>query len=282
MMAQMPRFRKTMQAEKEVVDEAVSAFGFDLIISDNRYGCWSNKAYAVLVTHQLNILAPRHYTFLSPAIDAYHRRLINRFDLCWVPDVIDNGLAGKLSAPNRNIPRCPVEYIGHLSRFSPISPAPLRYQVACILSGPEPQRSIFEGILERQLSVSGMSYLIVAGVPASPGRHDNNHRKGIATGEELQTILAASECVVARSGYSTVMDLAATGKKAILVPTPGQPEQEYLAHRLRAMGICFTQAQDQFNIGLALERSRAFSGFAVPRMFEARIQQVVEGLFRHL
>ena len=49
-------------------------------------------------------------------------------------------------------------------------------------------------------------------------------------GEELNQAMVDADIVISRSGYSTIMDLARLGKKAIFIPTPGQTEQtSYLA-----------------------------------------------------
>ena len=54
---------------------------------------------------------------------------------------------------------------------------------------------------------------------------------------ELCSKLLAAKKIIARSGYSTLMDLATLGVlyKAELIPTPGQTEQEYLANYLKTL-----------------------------------------------
>jgi hypothetical protein len=70
------------------------------------------------------------------------------------------------------------------------------------------------------------------------------------TSEELSWALAEAGTVVCRSGYSTLLDLAVLGRTAVLVPTPGQPEQEDLArHWARAFGFATCTSTD-------LERGR--------------------------
>ena len=49
----------------------------------------------------------------------------------------------------------------------------------------------------------------------------------------LAQLLSQAQLIVCRSGYSTLMDLHVLGKKALLVPTKGQAEQEYLARHFR-------------------------------------------------
>jgi len=54
----------------------------------------------------------------------------------------------------------------------------------------------------------------------------------MADSQTLQQIISESRVVVSRAGYTTIMDLVAMQKPALLIPTPGQPEQEYLASHL--------------------------------------------------
>ncbi|NCA79262.1 MAG: glycosyl transferase, partial [Sphingobacteriia bacterium] len=54
---------------------------------------------------------------------------------------------------------------------------------------------------------------------------------------ELQQLIVNAPTVICRSGYSTLMDLMTLGKKAVLIPTPGQTEQEYLAENLKEKGF---------------------------------------------
>ena len=67
--------------------------------------------------------------------------------------------------------------------------------------------------------------------------------------------------IFCRSGYSTIMDLSKLGKKAILIPTPGQTEQEYLAKHLKKRKICYSQSQDKFNLNKSVFESEKYKGF---------------------
>ena len=60
----------------------------------------------------------------------------------------------------------------------------------------------------------------------------------------LQSLIASTPTVMCRSGYSTLMDLVSLDKKAILIPTSGQTEQEYLAEHMKNMGFT-TLSQDE-------------------------------------
>ena len=55
------------------------------------------------------------------------------------------------------------------------------------------------------------------------------------------------------------MDLAKLQKKALLIPTPGQYEQEYLAKKLFKQGRLSFVKQDKFNIA-DIEQAKDFTG----------------------
>lgn len=64
--------------------------------------------------------------------------------------------------------------------------------------------------------------------------------------------------VIGRSGYSTIMDIAALKKKSILVPTPGQTEQEYLAGYLMKKQFAFCTDQKNFSLLKNIEEAGRF------------------------
>lgn len=248
----------------------------DLIISDNRYGLYSSEAVSIFITHQLLIRTP-----FGPVADRLLQRMnysfINRFSLCWVPDVEGpDGLAGELSHPAK-LPSIPVHYIGWLSRFGEEGAAvgrgmgeegPAVFDLLVLLSGPEPQRSLLEKkILEQVADYAGRTVL-VRGLPggailSAPSRVTVYDHLPAA---ELEVLIRSAGQVITRSGYSTVMDLMRLGKRAILIPTPGQTEQEYLGNYLAAKGWAICVEQDGFYLpdAMALARDRAAAGVALP------------------
>jgi UDP-N-acetylglucosamine:LPS N-acetylglucosamine transferase len=76
----------------------------------------------------------------------------------------------------------------------------------------------------------------------------------------MADVMRASSVIICRPGYSTLMDLMVLGKKAIVIPTPGQTEQIYLGHYLHARKwfACFDQ--QGFHLETALHCLRDFSG----------------------
>ena len=67
--------------------------------------------------------------------------------------------------------------------------------------------------------------------------------------------------IVCRSGYTTIMDLAAIAQKAAFIPTPGQPEQEYIAEIYKKQGLANFAAQDNANLKNFIAEYDNYKGF---------------------
>jgi hypothetical protein len=81
-------------------------------------------------------------------------------------------------------------------------------------------------------------------------------------GGELAQVFANAGALVARSGYTTVMELAVLGAAAaVLVPTPGQTEQEYLADHLSNLGASVRRDQGQLDLEAAIREALDLPGF---------------------
>lgn len=254
----------------------------DGIISDNRFGLHAEGIPTVFITHQLQIK-----TGLGKWADSIVRRWnygpIERFTACWVPDKAgEPSLSGELSHPPQ-MPALPVRYIGALSRLA-ACPTPGKAGLLIILSGPEPLRSIFEQLLLEQLTHYNGQVVMVRGLPLSTTLPDApahcrllNH----ASAQTLQSLICDAELVISRCGYTTVMDLFLMGKKSILVPTPGQAEQEYLAGHLLKQQWAYTLPQKGFQLGRALEEAGKFT-YKIPDLpmngYKEVVREFVEGI----
>ncbi len=253
---QLPKFLMAIRKEHQAIEKIVESENIDFIISDNRYGCWSKNVPCVLITHQINILMSPSWKWMEGLINFGNHRQIKKFTECWVPD-FPNGITGRMTEP-RNLK---IRFIGMISRFKKMN-IKNRLDVLAVISGPEPQRSVFEIKVREQLEKSGLRYFIVKGKPGFDNdRLKKNNEENYMTSNALNEMIEASELIISRSGYTTVMDLCKLGKKAIFIPTPGQTEQEYLAEGLKAKGIAFYQSQNQFDLPLALEESKKYKGF---------------------
>lgn len=215
-----------------------------LIISDNRYGCYHPEIPSVFICHQPNI----PISFLRPLAVWFHSRFLKRFKEIWIPDMPDQALSGDLS---NDVAGVSTRFIGPLSRFEWISErSPTDEWFAMgIVSGPEPDRIRFEQKLLKAMISTGKSCLLVTGVPSREISYEGLVKiAGHLPAVEFLQAMRSSKVVISRSGYSSILDYAVTGVRAILVPTPGQPEQEYLAGRAENRGHAVRQ--DERNIQL--------------------------------
>ena len=246
MMLQFPKVKQAIKREQLWLDKVITEQKIDLVVSDNRYGLWSNKVPCVFITHQLFIKTGA--AFSERIAQKINYRYINKFSACWVPDAAgEHSLAGKLSHPDK-LPETPVKYIGALSRLEK-KDAVKNIDLLVLLSGPEPQRTALEGLLLPQMDDSIGKIVLIRGLPRGgnklPLQNENITVYDHLPATELNNLMAATKLVICRSGYSTVMDLAALQQKAILIATPGQGEQEYLSNYLSGKNYCIAAEQSR-------------------------------------
>lgn len=255
MAVQVPKFLRAIAREHFQLKKIIREYSIEAVISDNRYGLWSKSTPCVLLTHQLFIRMPAGMKWFEPAVNLLNHFFIRKFQRCWVPDVeSDENLSGELSH-GKPIPSN-VEYLGILSRFS-VSPAGKKYDVLALLSGPEPQRTILEEKIICQLTALPLRALVARGVPEETSvvqRTKNMEVVSHLESKKLNEAFLQSEVVICRSGYSSIMELASLGKAAILIPTPGQTEQEYLAQLLSERKRAVVQEQNSLDIKRGLEK----------------------------
>jgi len=256
MLLQLPKLIVGIKKEHTMLNQIIEDYNIYGVISDNRYGLYSNKVPTAFITHQLKIQSP----YFSKSIQNFNYKYINKFDACWIMDDDKNSLAGELSKSD-NLPKN-TTYIGVQSRFEKADEKK-KYDFLAIVSGPEPQRTILEKGLIKALKDRKEKSLIVLGKPEIDTNESignlSIHSHKNAT--ELNTAITQSDLIICRPGYSTVMDLAKLEKKAFFIPTPGQTEQEYLAANFHQNGICYSQKQADFNFEKAITESKKYSGF---------------------
>ena len=267
----IPRLFAHVRKENLLLRKLVRQHEIDGIISDNRYGLYHKQKPSVLITHQLFIETP---TF-KKTVHSIVKKLIAKFSFCWVPDTGNSkNLSGRLSHSENPISK--VKFIGPLSRFSSQKKNPETQRKALvILSGPEPFRTQLESLLIEKLTALNWEALIVRGVVNAK----NNRRKitnyleiiDYLSENELLKETEQSEFVIARSGYSSIMDLVAMNQKALLIPTPRQTEQEYLAQHLMNHPLFVFSNQESLNLEHAfaeLDRKPEINSNAFPSQKE--------------
>ena len=235
MLKALPRLLKGALQDHAMLKALLREESIDRVISDNRFGLYSKDTECIYMTHQLHIMLPKGWRWAEQIASRVHARVYARFNKVWVPDYEDSekSLAGELSHNGAK-----VEYIGPLSRFEMSKYRDLeiskQYDVIAVLSGLEPHRTMLEKEIMVRYQDSDERVLIVQGLLHRPNTRIKRANFTIVPymqDSELVAALMGAKHIIARSGYSTIMDLEALGilDKAELIPTPGQPEQEYLA-----------------------------------------------------
>jgi uncharacterized protein (TIGR00661 family) len=267
-----------MVREWFVLRRLIKKYGIDAVISDNRYGCWSMQVPTVFMTHQINIKIPNR--FLQYFVNLFNHFSFRLFNQLWIPDIENEpNLAGEL-AHNHSLAKA--KYIGILSRMKPLKVGK-RYDIGIVLSGPEPQRTYLETLLLEQINNyhnhinSATKFLFVKGKTDLEEfiSTENLEIHGYLTSKILNQKMSACDLLIVRSGYSTLMDLAILNKKAVLIPTPGQTEQEYLAEHFQTQGIFDFQNQGNFSLEKAIATANNFTGFQVNMKNDALLKKAI-------
>lgn len=229
---QLSNIKKSIRLEHLFVSEYLRSHPTDIIISDNRYGCYSDQVSRnILITHQLQLV--HNVPFFKRISKFILKRYVQKFDELWIPDDSELNLSGEMAAPLFSIHK---KYIGIMSAMTYRPDVAIDTKVLILLSGPEPNRSNLERSLIHHLGSTPYKTIMVAGdynreyeqyTNGNFQFHSKAHR------DLINQLILQSDIVVCRSGYSTLMDLWKLKKKNILcIPTLGQLEQEYLASYL--------------------------------------------------
>jgi len=274
---QVPKIMSAIKREHKELEKIIKEKKIDAVISDNRYGLYTDLVPTVFITHQANIQAAVGSAYFSNKVVGF----VKKFNECWIPDNEgEDNISGNLSHP---LPEgLQAKYIGPLSRFKPIEGnREMKYDLLALLSGPEPQRTVLEKKIIQQLkALPYVKALIVQGLPGnkevqSPAENIDMvpHLNDTSFIEKIAT----SKAILSRPGYSTLMDMAIIGgKRALFIPTPGQTEQEYLAMRMEAWNIAVWFKQSSLNLKDALAKVFSSSGFnnnLYPVIFEKTMDE---------
>jgi UDP-N-acetylglucosamine transferase subunit ALG13 len=257
MSLQIPGILSAIKKEKQVLTQLIDKYELNVVVSDNRYGMWHEAIKSVFVSHQLRVASPIAENLLVDLQQKYTQH----FDEVWVPDVAgQTNLSGKLShgIPTKN----KLVYLGALSRFNltmeAVSPQNLQPEsefVLAIVSGPEPQRTAFERLLFEEAKKYSGQMVIVGGKPNGDEIKTSNNitHYPFLQSAQMKWLIQNSKVVISRSGYSSIMDYVSLNKRAILIPTPGQTEQEYLVKHLAYSSNFMSYNQNEFKLNTALE-----------------------------
>jgi hypothetical protein len=256
-----PSFIYHILKEHRQLKKIIKEYGIEIVISDSRLGLWNKGIISAFVTHMIRVPYPKTFGFLENAGHPLMRRLLTMFDFCFIPDLPgETNLSGKLSH-GVDYP-ANTRFVGILSRFGrepfEMVAGSEKYYCTVILSGPEPQRSILKQKVAGMLSRSGKPSVILEGRPSEKTEITTSGELICIShlpAREMRKTILNSEHIITRSGYTTLMELLTIGKSALIIPTPGQAEQEYLAGLMAEKGWFTTVRQNGLKDDIVLPRS---------------------------
>ena len=243
--------------ERYITEKIINQFKIDAIITDNRFGVRSKKIPSIFVTHQVEI---RSKYFMS-LINYINTKLINKFNECWIVDDKKNRLSGSLSNSSKLYIK--TQHLSNLSRFRYFKTI-TKKQLLVLVSGPEPQRSIFEKKLIEAAKKLKIKSIILQCKPSLSlvNKQGNTSTISHLQTEALNKLILESKYVISRSGYTTVMDLAKLKKKSCLIATKAQYEQEYLSSYISQNGFCLTSKLEEIDLEKIIGKLDEIHGFA--------------------
>lgn len=247
----LPYLLKAIRKEKQWVKEVLLSRDVVGVISDNRLNFHRSDVPTVYISHQLTIPLKR----FSRIASFIHAKYINKFSEVWVPDDAAFNLSGAMSKNSFVKPH--IKKIGWLSRFENPKEPFEKGELVAVISGPEPARSLWAKQLFEAAETQKIE-LTLAGVDLPDGEYARS--LPVPSTEVLKAVMEVADLVISRSGYSSLMDYAALGVKALVVPTPGQPEQEYLCYRLEQENWLLSVEQHKLDLKKHVEQARSYKG----------------------
>lgn len=282
LLAKTPRILLRLILEHREAEKLAARFRADVIISDNRYGCYSGSLPSYLITHQLRFQLSRMLRPFAWVSEWFNRYYFRHYRKVLVPDSAGTpNLSGDLSHRGRIADHPKVRYVGPLSSLESGGYAGgEKINILFLISGPEPQRTKFEALVMGQAEALPGVKVVVLGKPEDEAEPRSRNRKGLTVFPHLERkrlsgYLNRAEWVVSRSGYSTIMDLMAIKRKAVLIPTPGQTEQEYLADNLQKTKLFFSVRQKGLDLPRALRDAERFYAHRLPKLRFNRVDAIL-------
>jgi uncharacterized protein (TIGR00661 family) len=248
-MVYWPVFIKRIEDGLAQLQKILQKKHYDCIISDARYDMYSKKIPSFFISHQMRIMNPLQIEMFERAMERFNMFFFKRYVGVMVPDYKEDNLSGDLSHNLKRIDEDSIHYIGVLSDFTKRSlNKNIDYLIS--ISGPEPQRSKLEEKLATQAHELSGNVVMTLGKTEkySTVKKDNLTTYSFVTKELREELLNKAKLVVSRSGYSTIMDVAVVGTKALFIPTPGQIEQEYLSTYHNSLGTFYSVSQDDIDL----------------------------------
>jgi len=283
--AMAPAMLWAIEVESVRVRRLLRRRRFDLIVSDNRFRVRSRHVPSFVITHQLRFMTPPGLEAFERLTEFFNYVYLHPFDRIIVPDAADPvaNLSGRLSHDLPYLRRSRrVYYAGPLASVRRMDVAQ-DVDLFISISGPEPPRTQLERtILRKVRQIEGDRIVVALGKPeVKETRHIDGRVEvhGFLDRARQQEMLNRARFVVCRSGYTTVMELAELGRKALFIPTPGQTEQVYLGRYYEERGYFHTVDQYELDLAPDIEAAKAYTGPPFANDTRANVERLYADLF---
>jgi uncharacterized protein (TIGR00661 family) len=276
-MVYWPVFIKRIEDGLSALQKILDQKQYDCIVSDARYDMYSKNIPSFFISHQMRIMNPLRIKMFERAMERFNLFFFKRYVGVIVPDYKEENLSGDLSHNLKRIDEDMIHYVGVLSDFTKRSMIKdIDYLIS--ISGPEPQRSILEEKLSSQVNELEGNIVMTLGKAEKYSVVKKKHLTtySFVTKELREELLNKAKLVVSRSGYSTIMDVAVVGTKALFIPTPGQIEQEYLSKYHNELGTFYSVSQDAIHLKSDVKIAQEKTGLTR----ECDVQKTVENIIR--
>lgn len=282
---------RRIHREQRFLTQLEKENNYHFIFSDGKYGFYSKKTPCYLLTHQLSFEIPRIFKPSQLIVDYRNRRSFSHFTHIFIPDYSDpiQNLAGKLAHPRR-LNKLPHTFIWILSSFGTTNaqkiaekPDTETIDYLFTISGflLEHKWAFVQKLIAESKLLKGKKVFILGDTKQKDYYHfDNQHNIevfGYLAGTEKLKKFFAAKTIIARAGYTTIMDLVELQKPAILFPTPNQSEQLYLADYLLDKNYFVIGKESQHLADLAKQTNNT-TGFLAPSRTLEAIQTIYQTL----
>jgi len=285
--AGLPALLRAIAGEKKRFEQILAKNKFDMILSDNRMSVYSSKVPSFFISHQLRYSLPGLLSPLEVMTMQFNSLFHSHFLGVIVPDIDPAGgrlsLSGKLCHSSVAATNRLVYYAGILTSTKKMSLSE-DLDHLFIVSGPEPQRTKYEEIIMRQVQKLPGEKVVLLGSPQKELHKKLDRTTTVhsyVSTDEKAELLNRARFVIARSGYTTMMEIAELDKKhGLFSPTPGQTEQEYLSSYYARQGWFLSRSQYRLKLPEDVEAARSYHGF--PEMAKTRenVKKLYEQLFK--
>ncbi|MCK4904801.1 hypothetical protein KAS42_00960 [bacterium] len=282
--AYIPIMIHAIRVEEKKARQFFKENKYDLIISDNRFGVYSPDVPSFLISHQLRFSAPKVLSFAEQWAQSFNSHFHKNFTRVIVPDNSPDtvSLSGTLSLNTRKATQERIYYAGILSSIRKIDVAEdIDFLIS--ISGPEPQRTILEEVMMKQVQKLPGKKMVLLGRPAEDFEYkmpEFTTVKSHAGREEMSVLMNRAKFIISRSGYTTMMEIAELGKtKCLFIPTSGQTEQVYLSQYYMEKGWFYSKSQYSLDILRDVEEAKKYSGFPPMQGSQSNAEKLYKELF---